>query len=542
MHPRHETPPPLHPERALLTPTWLGAVALLVANDHWLKGADLIPGVLTGKISDFAGMLVAPVLLATLLRVRSRRGLLACHVAVLAVFAGIQLSTGFAALWSSAMGLLGHPWAITCDPTDLIALPFLYLSWTLLTPAMDAERPALIGLRRSAAAAASVFGLWATVATSDDSSADDSCGDCGNDDWGTDDGTDGGGGWEEIEGQVFIHNPNAFAINLNIRTLRPEVAIDCAAIASDPGRLLPDDAFGEAEHWELPPTTNVGVWMLHDCGAAKITGEGIPEQIIFSDSFTGVRWFPGSLASLTELGPSGAAIVMSEVGTEWIGGEQWRHTPNTDSVPQPEECMADPGERPLDWSAVPAAAVVEVQSLAAGLDGCSEIGLLPWAGENYGEPFTWYLCAPEPSIRLEVGEFFRITTTLPDLIEATLVDPISHAVLEDDLGRVQRTLQFGRRQTTVAYIAASYQAVPTDLPDCPWNVTDTCVEVTRALEVTLDDIAVEPGVPAIQDDQNGMRHELILGRARALALTSGDCGDAQIPYDIDYALVSEPTP
>src|SRR5690606_32074323 len=147
---------------------WLGALALLVANDHWLKGADLLPGGLTGKLSDFAGMLVAPTLLAALLRVRTTRGLLACHLAVGAVFAGIQVSSGFAQLWSAAMGLLGHPWVITCDLTDLLALPFLWVSWRVLIPAMDPERPALVGLRRSAVAAVSVFGLWATVATSDD--------------------------------------------------------------------------------------------------------------------------------------------------------------------------------------------------------------------------------------------------------------------------------------------------------------------------------------------------------------------------------------
>src|SRR5688572_29327317 len=153
MHPHTET---VHPARALLTPTWLGALALLVANDHWLKGSGLLPGAITGKLSDFAGLLVAPTLLAALLRVDSKRGLLACHIAVGVVFAGIQISVPFADLWSAAMGLVGYPWVITSDLTDLLALPCLWLSWRWLTPAMDPERPMLIGLRRCATAAASV--------------------------------------------------------------------------------------------------------------------------------------------------------------------------------------------------------------------------------------------------------------------------------------------------------------------------------------------------------------------------------------------------
>ncbi|MCZ7683483.1 MAG: hypothetical protein M5U28_33725 [Sandaracinaceae bacterium] len=58
---------------ALRHPLWWASLALLVANDHWLKGADLLPGWLTGKLSDLAGLIVAPVLLSALLRARGPR-------------------------------------------------------------------------------------------------------------------------------------------------------------------------------------------------------------------------------------------------------------------------------------------------------------------------------------------------------------------------------------------------------------------------------------------------------------------------------------
>ncbi|MFO7562162.1 MAG: hypothetical protein R6X02_05935 [Enhygromyxa sp.] len=533
---------PLAPERALLTPTWLGALALLVANDHWLKGSGLLPGVLTGKLSDFAGMLVAPVLLAALLRVRSARGLLACHLAVAAVFSGIQLSAGFAELWSAAMGLLGHPWVITRDPTDLIALPCLALSWRLLIPAMDPERPALVGLQRSAVAAASVFGLWATVATSDDGSGydyDDDCRDCGTggETWGDDD--DEGGGWQEVEGQVYVHNPNDFAISLHIRTLRPEVMLDCEAIASDPGRLLPDAVFGPAEHWELPPSTNVGVRMPQSCGAAKIAGEGVPEQIVFSTSLGNLRWFPGSHVELGELWHAGMAIVMDESGGQWVGGEQWRHTPGGSQPPLPEECLPEPGERRLDWSELPSSATVEVLSLAAGLDGCHELELRPWVGDSEGQSFTWYLCAPEPAVRVEIGEFYRITSAT-NSVEARLVDPLTHTPRVDDLGRELRTLRFQRALAHASGIPAELQASFVERPACPWSLVEGCLEVARKLDLQVGEQPVVPGQPSVSVDEHGLRHELILARARSLGLTVGTCGSGQLPHDIDFALVSEP--
>lgn len=436
------------------------------------------------------------------------------------------------------MGLIGHPWVITSDLTDLIALPCLCLSWRLLIPAMDPERPALVGLQRSAVASASVFGLWATVATSDDQGPSEECGSwCDDTDdetggWDTDD-----GGWEEVQGQVYIHNPNEFAINLNIRVLRGDVELDCDAIASDPGRLLPDEAFGAAEHWELPPTTNVAVHMPLWCGAAKIAGEGIPEQIIFSTSLPLVTWWPGSHATIDELRTDGGAAIIINGSSEWVGGEQWRHTPKSDSEPQPETCAADPNERHLDWSDLPALATVEVLSLAAGLDGCHELELLPWTNETPGQAFTWYLCAPEPSIKLELGQFWRLENTLNTTVVATLLDPITHTILTDDFDRPMLTLRWERALSNPALLPAA-EAV--NDPACPWNLGDNCLEVSRKLELKIDGLAVTPGVPTIYVDGGGMRHELTLGRARALALATDDCVGSTLPYDIEYALVSAP--
>src|SRR5690349_4469725 len=68
---------------------WLALIAL-IANDHVLKRSALA-GAVTGKLSDFAGLLVMPAMLSVLLRVRGDRGRALVIGVVYAAFAAIKL-------------------------------------------------------------------------------------------------------------------------------------------------------------------------------------------------------------------------------------------------------------------------------------------------------------------------------------------------------------------------------------------------------------------------------------------------------------------
>ena len=133
---------------------WWVALGVLIANDHWLKGAALLPGWFTGKASDVAGLLVAPWVVAALFtgfvqRARqtfqkqaraTRSHATRSHVASV-VFAHVLVGAGFAALqWQpsadaivSALAQLSIRWHVWPDPTDLFALPALLLSWRWMT-------------------------------------------------------------------------------------------------------------------------------------------------------------------------------------------------------------------------------------------------------------------------------------------------------------------------------------------------------------------------------------------------------------------------
>ncbi len=129
---------------ALLHPIVLTAIALLVINDHVLKGAA--PGVLTGKLSDVAGMVFFPIFLAALLELfgaRHRRLVLGCAIATGIVFAATKTIPPAAEAYRIGLGAIQWPFrallsivrgdgvpalarvAMTMDPTDLIALPAL---------------------------------------------------------------------------------------------------------------------------------------------------------------------------------------------------------------------------------------------------------------------------------------------------------------------------------------------------------------------------------------------------------------------------------
>lgn len=143
----------MSPGDGVLAPWGLAAVVVLLVNDHFLKGSGLLPGFVTGKLSDVAGLLFFPVLVEGLIEVAasrfrpwrgpSRHLLLACVLATGAGFAALQMIPMAADAYRWGLGLLQAPFrallaggelrwravAVWPDPTDLLCLPVLLLSW-----------------------------------------------------------------------------------------------------------------------------------------------------------------------------------------------------------------------------------------------------------------------------------------------------------------------------------------------------------------------------------------------------------------------------
>jgi hypothetical protein len=128
--------------RALRHPLWLGSLALLVVNDHLLKGAGWLPGWLTGKLSDFAGMIVAPVLLVVVLRARHAWARAAACALVAAIFVAIKLFPAAARALEQGLALAHVHWQVWSDPTDIAALVVLPAAWWLTSPRVGTTQAA----------------------------------------------------------------------------------------------------------------------------------------------------------------------------------------------------------------------------------------------------------------------------------------------------------------------------------------------------------------------------------------------------------------
>lgn len=132
----------------LLHPVVLASVGVLVVNDHWAKAHH--PGVLTGKLSDFAGLVFFPILLQAawelgnaLLRRPWRPSSRVLKVAALGTavtFAAVKLWGPAGQAYRFGLGVVRWPLdalaaelhgttlpalsrvSLTQDPTDVVAL------------------------------------------------------------------------------------------------------------------------------------------------------------------------------------------------------------------------------------------------------------------------------------------------------------------------------------------------------------------------------------------------------------------------------------
>ena len=131
-------------ERAsgLLHPVALASIAVLLINDHVLKSR--YPGWITGKLSDIAGLVFFPLLLRALVAPWQRRDLLAgCIAATGLGFTAVKLWQPATTLCEFVLGALQWPFGVLAtgefapitpvdvvrDPTDLLALPALAITW-----------------------------------------------------------------------------------------------------------------------------------------------------------------------------------------------------------------------------------------------------------------------------------------------------------------------------------------------------------------------------------------------------------------------------
>ena len=152
----------------VLHPVTLVALAVLLLNDHVLKAAW--PGAVTGKLSDVAGLVLAPPVVTAVVAPVLRRAPVRAVGAVVSAAVGTTFALVKATAVGAAAASAGWSWAagpstVLRDPSDLLALPALGVSWWAFGLALRQPPPARAGAWLRTAVVLPVAGV-AILATS----------------------------------------------------------------------------------------------------------------------------------------------------------------------------------------------------------------------------------------------------------------------------------------------------------------------------------------------------------------------------------------
>ena len=496
----------LRPAAALTHPLWLASLAALALNDHVLKGSVLLPSAITGKLSDITGLIVAPALLAALLRVRRPASLLASHLVVGLVFAAIQLSAAAADAWSTLMAALGAPWQITRDPSDLLALPALLLAYRALRPAMQrppalpARRPRL-GARRLAEALCAALGLLVCVATSAPPSPV----------------------WvPPIWTDVYIHNDSGALQVVTVRQLRDDLLLDCDAVLTAP-EALREVLFAAPATWALDDQFNAAaidqntqnggssacraVLLAGDLiaptvvtwAAADIPPDGVPGAIVHENHRDGAILLQGDEEDL-DLEPLGPLTLTPLRG---------------DAPPDDPACPLQSDADRLFWSTPVPAGVRRLNDLEPGVDGCF--------GLRFATDARWYVCAPAPLFPFQTGDWLRVETFATPRGELLRVEQV-----QDQGGAPvdpPQVLLLSRGGfPDLAGVAGA--TLPRDA--CPYRADLGCGTVARPADIRLSHGSGQSDLlvgapPATVPDGFGGQWSLVLAHGQTRAILDPEC-------------------
>ena len=493
------TAPSYRFSRVLLHPAWLAALAVLVLNDHVLKA--LAPGLVTGKLSDVVGLFMAPALFATLLHTRTRRGLFVAHAAIAVVFAAIKLSPLAARGFESLMGLGPFAWHITVDPTDLLTLPALLLSWRFsLHVAARPSAPA-----RAFTFVASSVGLTAALATSQPV------------------------GDPMITADLVIGSETSGTLIMRIRALRDEVVVDCDAAIRNPTAAFSRALFAPAVAWQIDSGRIVQAqgdgFMVPDreCTALLIDGtfqrsnggpaDPLPLTLLFYQRFS---FLPTMVSTSVASVPDERLVTF----TLSPAGATWRAHPAV--FPAPPELEREPvagcelAPNVVDWQTPLPVGTHTLEALDTSPDGCHRLTF-----EGVG---PWYVCTNTP-LPFEVGDviYLRAATNGQDWQPIDGVE-----LLDDDVAEPKRVLVTRGVDLAGWDFDATYTS--RRLPECT-GAHDDCGSLVFPLELTID--TGELRLDLLGGDFITLdRGTLFLQRAEAMPIRDTSCGAS--PDDEHY--------
>ena len=482
---------------SLRHPLFWCSLAALLLNDHVLKHAGVLPGALTGKLSDFAGLIVAPVLAAALLRARGPLARALAFALPTVPFMAINLSSAAAAAMEAATAAIGMPWRIWTDPTDLVALAVLPVAWHVSAEAPKNARP------RALERVAVVLAAFACMATSPPPP-------------------------EELPVEPGLYTSSTYLSNrtgdtLDVRVRWLDADVDCEAVLGMVDRTLDPDLFGSAITFRLidgenvpldrgPASTAAGLAdvptpTLTDCDVALIQADGLDATLVVLGQT--LRSFP---ATGVGTGASGQVSIVPD-------GSRLRAEASDVTLaaaierPAPSACFDDAVQSfEVSVAGLPSIGSYKVVSREIGADGCLAIEL---TDDLHATPYAAFLCIPEWAFPFDVDDRVFISVEGTRLVQVreehedgtfgTTIEVLSIVDAGFVAGRLSGRLEpdgcTGERLSCDAYVRS----------------------VTLQLSTEGETLTVRPGDVVSIGEIDGQNVALALGRAEEVIVAHPTC-------------------
>ena len=389
-----ERPKPQIPSRgALRYPAFWLAIAVLLLNDHVLKGAGIAPGWLTGKLSDFSWLVVAPVGLSAMVGARSRASNAVLLGAVAALFIATELSQGVADQVASIATALGQPTRLWADPTDLIALSILPVTWHLLALRRGTGRPGR-ALGRVGARVGLGLAIFASVATSQPPPPAATS-------WAT---------------SAYLANTTIDPIAVRLRFAGADV--DCSLLGSiDLGAAVSRDLFDTGITFRLSPQETVPIepqaatfaatggppgampMPANACDIVLLSIDGAPDTIVLVSGARGTTptMLGNGALDTVPLGRRVDVVTSAAGAPDFRVGADLPTAPLDDRTP-PTDCAL--GRPTYAHNVGTRTGAFTLLSSTVGADGCISATM----SDTFARSSTFFFCAPESFFPFVAGD------------------------------------------------------------------------------------------------------------------------------------------
>lgn len=519
---RMESPMKQSPMRALRHPLFLTALVLLVLNDHVLKGSGLAPAWLTGKLSDFAGLIVAPMVLSAMISARTAPRRALAFGVVGAWFAAINIFPPAAAATEALLGAIGVPSRLWVDPSDLVALAAMPFAWHAMAHDGAAKRTRWMEKLALAAAVPACIATSPTLPQMSD---------------------------------AMIYNDTDGDIELTVRWASARV--DCDAVSENLAEIVPASAFGPPGTFTVLENRAIGLDRdrsfsrvstdVNDgtCDVAMVSANGLPETIVLWDGgspsnlpLEEVEVDDARISSALRLAPGDDDTVVI------VGNEGFQLTaPLSDEDYVGDQYCEDFGERvQMRWSGLEGLAgePMRIHTIEPSEEpGCIALTL----GDGFDVQREAEICIPEGDFPFDENAEIQIWDTPTE--EGHLLRIVRDLPMPD--GTLWRTGELTIATGGRAFsLGRWYLEVGNSNPRCLGERLECgAFRVPAAATLAMEggDRYLHAGDRLEAADADGRQMHLLIGNAEIHSATSESCEPAAaIGPTLDALIWYEPTP